>query len=174
MKDKSLGQIRKEVFAEYGDIEFPEIGYIVCSSARSGTNMLGYSMKAVGYGKPREGFNMILNRKHGWGFEKSDLISYIRQMYGRQTDSNKDVFGIKVFWQHLRFFSNECDRIALIRDNSLSDYAKLQLFFPYEKFIYLRRRDKLRQAISLARTEQDGVYLLLDSEEEKKRKKTIL
>ena len=166
-----LAKIRAKVFGEFGKIEFPTKGYFICSSARSGTNMFGYSMQAMGYGMPREGFNMILNRKHGWGYEKSDLISYIRDMYSRQTDSKNDIFGLKIFWQQLKFYSRECDQIAVINESLLSDFEKLHLFFPYVRFIYLRRRNKLRQAISLARTDQDGLYLLFDDNEASRKKK---
>ncbi len=122
--------------------------YIICSTMRSGSTLLCdllTNTKLVG--KPQEFF---LKK---WE-EKSKLYSINYPEYLQKTlelfASSNGVSGVKLMWctceevlQRLRK-SNE--------HTSQSDLELLEQIFPNLQFIFISRRHKLRQAISLARS----------------------
>ena len=144
-----LDIIREDLEKKFGDIPKPKKGYIVCSSARSGTNLFRFSMADIGFGSAREAFNFNVNKKYGWGFEEKDLVTYVRELIERQSDISNQVFGLKLFWNQFERFQEACDSLAIILENDLNALEKLDLFFPYRKFIFIRRKNKVKQAISI-------------------------
>ena len=118
--------------------------YAICSTPRCGSHFLGHLMHQTGrFGYPLEYFHE--RRLPRWkaraaseGF--ADTISFLR---ARRTTPN-GCFGIK-----LHFFQLKNTDGHIARDELLTQF----------KFIHLRRRDALAQAVSYAKANQTGVWI---------------
>lgn len=75
------------------------------------------------------------------------LGAYINGIESRRTSKN-GVFGIKIHWRHIKSL--------LVR--KVPEAVAIQLLMRHEKFIFLTRRDKLRQAISYHIAESTGIF----------------
>lgn len=113
--------------------------YAICCGHRTGSNLLGEALYESGVaGDPMEYFNLrflqalIASRK----VAQLNVEAYLQEMRARRTSPN-GVFGVNVKIDQLNgIFKNNADAYAgLIRDN---DFV-----------LYLYRRDKLKQAISV-------------------------
>jgi LPS sulfotransferase NodH len=80
--------------------------------------------------------------KERWQVDTVD--EYIRELTLRKTTPN-GVFGVKVHWNQFA---------AAIEDRDASD------LFPNPRFIYLRREDLVRQAVSWAKALQTGKWMV--------------
>ena len=76
--------------------------------------------------------------------------------------SPNGVFGAKIMWSHLAPF------LMKLRKGSESDMELLAATFPNLRFLWIRRDDKLRQAISMWKAKQSKVYNSLQTEEKTK------
>lgn len=118
--------------------------YIICSTPRSGSHFLGHLMHQTGrFGYPLEYFHAEhlprwIDRGRSEGF--ADTLSFLRQ---RRTTPN-GCFGIKVHFSQLGNVDRHIDRIDLLT---------------HFRFIHLRRRDALAQAVSHAKAAQTGVWI---------------
>jgi trehalose 2-sulfotransferase len=122
----------------------PTVRYVICSTPRSGSHFLGHMMKNTGvFGYPLEYFNpgnlpTWRQRASAEGYE-----SVIRFLEGKRTGRNGRL-GIKLHRTHLAAAIEEIGVEAL-----QSDW----------KFILLRRRDILGQALSWSNAAQTGVWM---------------
>lgn len=142
---------------------------VVCSHPRSGSTLLGEAMHAAGgLGCPLE----YMHRGFRPGFVKrwgvADLPSYIATMHRRRTAPN-GTFSTKLFWQDLEETAHERDPDRFpafpANDPETTDdavyralYAELERFAPNPRFVYLRRRDRVRQAVSAVVATQTGLW----------------
>lgn len=113
--------------------------YAICCGHRTGSNLLGESLYKTGQaGDPIEYFNFrfLTTYREARGFTDIDYRRYLDEMRQRRTSPN-GVFGMNIKFDQLEycFKNNWFDAISLIKDN---DYV-----------LFLYRRDRLRQAISL-------------------------
>ena len=113
------------------------INYIICSTPRSGSTLLCRALWETGQaGFPHEYFHstehmpILMKRWH-----TKDFYTYLQALKKKRSTQN-GVFGCKVHFQQYQ--------------HQLQD-KKLHNFLPNSQFIYIRRKDHLRQAISLAR-----------------------
>lgn len=136
--------------------------YIVCSSQRSGTHLLGDLLRHTELaGRPVEYFmssgDATWEGTHGYS-SRASYLEWVRQ----QATTPNGVCGLVVMWVHF-------DRmLQLLRE--LPGCARLpapqllgELFSP-PKYIWLRRRDRVAQAVSWAMALQTGIwYVARDS-----------
>jgi trehalose 2-sulfotransferase len=130
----------------------PKICYIIASAPRSGSHLLSSLMSATGLaGKPEEHFNP-------WhmglaGEFPMDLIfqpEHVQQLIESTTTPN-GVFGTKAQFTQVSNFVG---------------MQRLESLFPTPlQYIYIQRKDDLRQAISLARAVQTNRYMWDQQEE---------
>lgn len=119
--------------------------YIVASSYRSGSNYLCHELWRTGVlGSPVEFLNptdalpVLTNR-----FKTTSPADYIRKLIAHRTSRN-GVFGLKTHFHHFEAF--------------LAQYpALLELLAPVT-FIHLDRRDKVAQAVSMAKALQTDFW----------------
>jgi LPS sulfotransferase NodH len=139
----------------------PLSAYVLCTHMRSGSTLLGEAMYyAGGMGCPLEyfhvGFQPTLSEM--WG--ATDHPSYVKALYRHRTDPSGSL-GVKLFWMDLvPLCLNHCpDEAEPLATNweRLPDlwprvYAMVEKIFkdlfPQPRFIFLKRQDHLRQAIS--------------------------
>jgi len=138
--------------------------YLVCATHRSGSNLLCQALwlsKLAGY--PQECFSPTrcapIAAEHGIECDPgTHFYEYVKQLLLRRRTEN-GVFGAKIMWKHVEW----------VRERVLADpeytgpagvdsFALLQQLFPGLRFVWMRRRDKVRQAISLWKAKQSKIY----------------
>jgi LPS sulfotransferase NodH len=117
----------------------PRTSYLVCSIPRSGSSLLCVLLGATGVaGAPAEFFHPDKMRllQQRWGAETLD--GYLRELLARKTSPN-GVFGTKAHWGQYKPLFGESDPREVLPDPSL---------------VFIKRRDRLRQAVSWVRALQ--------------------
>ncbi len=132
--------------------------YAICSTPRTGSNLLCELMRVNGVGVPVEYFHKrkhlpILGKRYGvlpdfiepniFGYVlpnlknsgKFKISNYIEELKKHRTTSN-GYFGFKAHWGQFKWLCTECD---------------ISAEFPKMKFIYLTREDKVAQAVSFSK-----------------------
>lgn len=141
----------------------PHTAYIICATPRSGSHLLADALQITAVaGKPDEYF--ITNREG----QLQNIQGNIANIYGKQSledfhqlvlslgSTENGVFGIIIQWDYLHhIFANFR---AIPPYQSLSERALLNALFYNPKFIWLQRRDKVRQAISWVKARHTGVW----------------
>lgn len=136
----------------------PRRCYMVCATARSGSNLLTDGLHATRRaGRPKQfflpKFEVDYGAKHGLD-PKSDFAGYTRGILAATATSN-EVFGFKVMGWYLEEFLGRMRGVCRAQG---SDLEVLQEIFPRLTFIRILRRNKLRQAISKAKAIQSGLW----------------
>ena len=132
------------------DYDFPRskavsTKYIICSTPRCGSHFLGHLLYRAGtFGYPLEYFHPS-NLPHWLARarqenEDKDLLTFLQKI---RTSPN-GCFGIKAHFTHLKF---------------LERYISLNILACNYKFIFIRRKDLARQAISYSKALQTGVWI---------------
>jgi trehalose 2-sulfotransferase len=112
----------------------PRASYFVCGTPRCGSWLLCGLLASTGVaGRPHEWFwrDTRASLMRSWGAK--DAAEYVELVLAAGTTAN-GVFGAKVMWGHLPELSP----------------------FPRPRFIWLRRRDPVAQAVSFAKAVQTG------------------
>jgi LPS sulfotransferase NodH len=153
--------------------------YLVCATPRSGSTLLDESLKSTGVaGRPEEFFEARVRtgrprtaagyfrdpsapdigdilgdpEKLGHAPEYSsldgveDYADHIERAFQLGTTPN-GVFGAKLMWMHLGDFAEFAGRLPAYRGLALEEL--LPTVFPRPRYVWVTRRDKVRQAVSL-------------------------
>ena len=124
----------------------PEIrvSYVICSTPRSGSNFLCELLQRTEVaGRPDEYFWNPPAGHERWAV--SEYRAYVEGIQQAGTTPN-GVFGIKLMWA---YFGEVVARLgALTGQADASPPEVLAAVFPNLKYVWLTRRDKVRQAIS--------------------------
>jgi LPS sulfotransferase NodH len=142
----------------------PRLAYLVCATHRSGSNLLCQLLWHTGRaGFPQEAFSPTrigpISEQHGLGVDgEKDFRGYLDALVAQRQTSN-GVFGAKVMWTHLDFL---CGRLGVARGRP---FAALEAALPGSRYVWMRRRDAVRQAISMVKAKQTGVYNSLQESE---------
>lgn len=128
----------------------PDLRYCIASTPRSGSTLLARMLAATGAaGAPKEYLNPLLLR--AWGRlnpgVQISLDAYLTEIEGRRTSDN-GVFGMKLHWRHVKKLLARNMPEAVVR----------RMLMRHERFIFITRRDKLRQAISYHIAESTGIF----------------
>ena len=131
-----------------------KLAYWLCTTPRSGSSALGDALERTGVaGRPTEYFNRRFQPELFERFGVKTQGAFLEAVT-RQTATN-GVFGVKVMLDGDTepFFEG-------LRDvhGSLADAELVRAAFPDLRFVWLTRRDKVRQALSFVRAQQTGVW----------------
>jgi LPS sulfotransferase NodH len=142
----------------------------VCGAQRSGSNLLCEVLSRSGVaGRPTEHFvpafpgAQTLGHDHA-GFEKSSWArerglasfpEFLRAVVAEGSSAN-GVFGTKLMWNALAGFLEKLAELPGC--DELEPAARLEVAFAHPRFIHLRRRNRVRQAVSWALAAQTGHY----------------
>lgn len=133
----------------------PKTSLIICTTPRSGSGLLCELLWKSEYaGQPNEWFSrgVVARDSKLWG-TKTDR-AYVERVLNEGTTPN-GVFGLKLHWSHWeRLRQMVSDFPRPIRGGRL-DY--LGGVFPDIRYVWLTRRDKVRQAVSRFRQRQTGI-----------------
>ncbi len=137
----------------------PKTSYIVCAVQRSGSSLLCEALKNTGLaGFPEEYFldgecweDGSWARQHGASSRKEYLDLVFE--YGTSTNG---VFGAKLMWNYFHTMLGGLG--ALPGCAGLHPPQLMASLFPDLHYIWIVRKDTVRQAVSWARAGQTGVY----------------
>ncbi len=131
------------------------LSYMIAFTMRSGSNLLCDYLTSSGLGEPTEYFQHpfgIANKSYydDLGVQPDDFKGFISNLVLQK--SKRGVFGAKMAWDHKNALLD-----ALNKD--FFDDRQIIDFFLNSKWIYLRRKDRFAQAISLWRAIKSGQWL---------------
>lgn len=125
-------------------VDKPSKILIIASTPRCGSHMLGHALhKTNCFGFPLEYVNTRNFAEWKKRFHKESLEEVIKEIQQRRTSQN-GVFGIKVHYSHIKQFGN---------------FRMLKRIFPDAYYVFLTRKDVLKQAVSLSIARQSGVWI---------------
>lgn len=136
---------------------WPQSTYVIASTPRSGSNLLQRALWRTGRAGAPEGYfaeAYVEDYARRWpailstGGEMQDgvdLFRYRLELFRHRTTPN-GVFGIKLYGSHLD--------VLTARGVPLED------LFSDAKYMWMRRRDRVAQAVSYALADQTGIWIL--------------
>ncbi|MGB7538052.1 MAG: Stf0 family sulfotransferase [Anaerolineales bacterium] len=137
----------------------PRTAYVVCGVQRSGSSLLCEALKNTGLaGRPEEFFLDTEGWEEGEWARRHGVTSrreFLRLVFREGTAPN-GVFGVKIMWNYFH--------TMLGRFRQLPEYEGMEAvplmtaLFPGKRYIWIIRRDKIRQAVSWARAGQTQIY----------------
>jgi LPS sulfotransferase NodH len=134
----------------------PGISYIISSTQRSGTHLLCSILRSTGIaGSPGEFFLSKPGEtwEKRWGAPSRD--GYIERVLQDNTGPN-GVFGTVVMWS---YFERMLQMLQQLRQYSRFTEAELLAeLFNRPKYIWMRRRNRVEQAVSWAMACQTGIW----------------
>jgi trehalose 2-sulfotransferase len=134
----------------------PNTSYMVCFTPRSGSTLLCEMLYNTGIaGQPDEYFEVgdkpIWEKSWGVSTSAEYLVAAIKQ----GTTPN-GVFGTKIGWSELIDLADELKQRPEYSEFSV--YDRLNAVFPNLHYIWIKRENKVRQAISLVKAKQTGIW----------------
>jgi LPS sulfotransferase NodH len=129
---------------------------MVCATPRSGSSLLDEALKNTGImGIPDEYFLPRNQRLWQKAWNTPTFSEYMAEVLRRGTSSN-GVFGTKMMWGYFSHFRKQVRHLPGNRYRATQE--GLNSVFPELSYIWIRRRDKVRQAVSHARARQTNVW----------------
>lgn len=144
--------------------------YLICATPRSGSSLLCGLLESTGVaGRPESYFRQPDERSWAarWGIIRSPdgafcYADYVQAALAAGRAEN-GVFAARLMWGTLDEVTSKLK--AIYPDISGGDVSLLNRAFGYTRFVYLRRDDVLRQAVSWLRAEQSNVWFETDESE---------
>jgi LPS sulfotransferase NodH len=130
----------------------PTATYIICTNPRSGSWLLSEGLASTSIaGNPREWFNALEEQQYRarWRMDNSTNLSYAAYLGLARADSttSNGVSGIKLHYYQFAQLPTKMEAVENLR--GLTAAQVMSRAFPNAKYLWLTRRDKIRQAISL-------------------------
>jgi trehalose 2-sulfotransferase len=138
--------------------------YLICTTPRSGSALLCAALAGTGVaGCPEEYFYEKSEPEWArkWGLGSHSYAEYLEAVLEHGSTPN-GVFGVKMMWSLLDRFACEIRQIP--------GYAGLELpgllsaVFPNLRYVWLKRQDKVAQAVSHWKAIQTGVWHTAEGE----------
>lgn len=134
----------------------PAISYVIASVQRSGTHLLCSILRSTGIaGSPQEHFLS----KPGETWEKRwgapSRVAYVQQILRQSTTAN-GVFGTVVMWSYFERMLQMLQEIPAYKN--LNEAQLLAAVLRKPKYIWMRRRNHVEQAVSWAMACQTGIW----------------
>lgn len=139
----------------------PRLSYFVCYTARSGSTLLCEALASTGFaGVPDEYFEPMAGgtlQEPVWEALRTgpDVRRYIDTVIACGTTPN-GVFGAKLRWPNIRDLETKLRGVLGSEQSGFLE--SLGGVFPNPRFVWVTRRDKVRQAVSVARALQSGSW----------------
>jgi LPS sulfotransferase NodH len=131
----------------------PHTALILCSIARTGSGLLSSALLRTRLaGKPDEYFGITRGRyAERWDAETPE--EFVEAMLDYSTTPN-GVFSAKIHWPHL---GRAVESLRAWNGGALPD-DPFSVLAPRVQYVWMRRRDKVRQAVSAVRAERSGFF----------------
>jgi LPS sulfotransferase NodH len=138
--------------------------YFVCTTHRSGSTFFCEGLGDAGCGWPNEYFETSLAPiwRDNWRLPpQTDAATYLRELIQRQTTSS-GMFGAKLMWHQTKHLKKMLQPLVAPEFPKMRLHDLLTRVFGDVRYLWLRREDKIAQAISLARARQTGRWHSVD------------
>lgn len=158
MVNKQIIKAQNYIKKTYPRITSPDLSYFILFSPRSGSNFLATSLEKAELGHPVEAFsgNPNARRRRNWGIDFSDPAIYMETAIAKQIENG--AMGMKMNSIQFKFFLNTARQLLGPDFSDLTDPEVTEVFFPNLKYIHIQRKKKVKQAISLAKALQNGIW----------------
>jgi len=136
----------------------PRISYIICSTNRTGSFLLCEALINTGVaGGPGEYFwrGNEEGFRERWGV--TDYADYVQAAVCQGSTEN-GVFGVKIMRNYMDDVLTKMRALPQLRARDLKAHEVFSELFPNLRYIWITRRDKLRQAISFEKAIQTGIW----------------
>jgi trehalose 2-sulfotransferase len=131
-----------------------KIYYIICTTSRSGSNLLCNLLENTGIAGKNISERCYRNILESIDWEKKDLKKFFEEMFEESRKGN--VSGFKIMWAHIECIIEVISRSKRYKNISVYDIPK---FLPKDiKYIWLVRKNKIRQAISFDKCKQGKIF----------------
>lgn len=136
----------------------PQKTYLICATPRSGSYLLSYGLTRTELaGQPDEYFQVrdFFTWTERLGFKAGSFLDYVQGVMSARTVAG--VFGAKIMWDHM-------DNCFSVYPNTIPElvgkprHEQFDLLFNRPRYIFITRRDKVRQAVSMVRALQTQVW----------------
>jgi LPS sulfotransferase NodH len=138
--------------------------YVICTSPRSGSTLLCKLLARTGVaGNPDSYFHRP--SLSAWlddydltpeaSMPERDVLAAVFQAAIAEGSLKTGMFGLRLQRDSFNFFT---EKLAVLHPGYSSDVERLNAAFGRTSFIYLMRRDKVEQAISLVKAQQTGLW----------------
>lgn len=143
----------------------PVLPYMIAFTLRCGSTLYCEYLTANGLGRPTEYFQFPYGVKNAWlydalGVSKNDFKGLMLEVI-RQCSPN-GIFGAKMDWWQKKVLLEEMQK----HDPDIQDIDDI---FPNVKWVYIQRKDKAAQAVSLWRAAYSGRWHSPDSAQKRKK-----
>ncbi len=137
----------------------PRQSYFICTTPRTGSELLCEVLARTGVaGKPGEFFYPDRFPHFFEYFGVDTLEVMIERIFAERTTPN-GVFGAKMMTGgHLLPFIEQCRQLPVYQGRSMAGHELMADLFPNLQYIFLTRRNKVRQAISHWKAIESGVW----------------
>ena len=134
----------------------PAISYIIASVQRSGTHLLCSILRSTGVaGSPEEYFLSKPGETWEERWRTPSRAAYLQQVLRQKTAAN-GVFGTVVMWNYFERMLQLLQEIPEYKN--LNGAQLFAVVFNKPKYIWMRRRNQIEQAVSWAIACQTGVW----------------
>lgn len=136
----------------------PPKTYFICATPRSGSYLLSYGMTRTGLaGKPDEYFQVrdFFTWTERLGIRAGTFTDYVEGLIAARTVN--EVFGAKIMWDHMV----DCFSVYLNTIPALAGkprHEQMARLFHDPRYVFIQRRDKVRQAVSMVRALQTQIW----------------
>ena len=135
--------------------------YFIATGPRTGGFLLAEALESTDIaGRPREYFDPVFQQQSCSQQAIASDTEYYEKVMMAGTTSN-GVFGAKILWHQ---FEHLMRKLRLIEGHGVSDLELLRRTFPDMCYVFLTRKDKIRQAISYDRAIRSGVWWSISAE----------
>lgn len=132
----------------------PRRSYLVCTTVRTGSSLLCELLSSTGLaGYPSELFSPTGRRTHAGMWGTPTVTAYVDELLRRLVTPN-GVFGAKLGIPAL----NDLLEHLRAEGDGVSTHELLAAAFPGLRYVWISRRDRVRQAVSWERAEQTGLW----------------
>ena len=146
----------------------PSLTYVICTAPRTGSTLLSAALASTGVaGKPNEYFDIYDYNEQFWirALGIRSEAEYVDRVVAAGSTAN-GVFGVKLLWHQLpsimaKLQASRGDQAGAGDDRSLHALLAEKLGEPC--YIWLRRKNKLAQAISYYRASRTGLWRSVDT-----------
>jgi trehalose 2-sulfotransferase len=136
-------------------LETTALSYFISTTPRTGGFLLAEALQSTRIaGRPREYFDPVIEGQWIRDRAIASGTEYLENAMAAGTTKN-GVFGAKVLWHQ---FAHLMNKPRTIDGSSTSGVELLRRMFPDLRYVFLTRKDKVRQAVSYDRAIRSGVW----------------
>jgi trehalose 2-sulfotransferase len=134
------------------------LSYLICATQRSGSNLLCEILRGTGLaGNPKEYFFEGFQSSWFEVFGVNSFSDYLQSVV-KATATDNGVFGAKIMADHFWHFIDKTRQTPPYQAQDIAPAELLVSLFPGLHYIWLTRRDRIRQAVSYIKATQSDIW----------------